>query len=124
MWEQCCQLVVETRSKFPLIVELTVDLLFDWFRISCMTTGNFCFYLQNRLILTQEVNSAVILPPLFSVPWFSNDLCKMSMVSRPSLFQVLTVENQGFYLGFFKIYEWNQQARVFITVKPFRLFVM
>ncbi len=28
----------------------TVDLLFDWFGISCMTTDNFCFYLQNRLI--------------------------------------------------------------------------
>jgi hypothetical protein len=30
----------------------TVDLLFDWFGISCMTTDNFCFYLQNRLIQT------------------------------------------------------------------------
>ncbi len=28
----------------------TVDLLFAWFGISCMTTDNFCFYLQNRLI--------------------------------------------------------------------------
>ncbi len=27
----------------------TVD-LFDWFGINCMTTDNFCFYLQNRLI--------------------------------------------------------------------------
>jgi hypothetical protein len=32
----------------------TVDLLFDWFGISCMTTGNFCFYLQNRLIQTSQ----------------------------------------------------------------------
>jgi hypothetical protein len=24
----------------------TVDLLFDWFGISCMITDNFCFYLQ------------------------------------------------------------------------------
>jgi hypothetical protein len=30
----------------------TVDLLFDWFEISCMTTDNACFYLQNRLIRT------------------------------------------------------------------------
>jgi hypothetical protein len=31
-----------------------------------MTTVNFCFYLQNRLIqpVKQEVNSTVILPPL------------------------------------------------------------
>ncbi len=30
----------------------TNDLLFDWFGISCKTTDNFCFYLQNRLIQT------------------------------------------------------------------------
>jgi len=30
----------------------TIDLLFDWFGIGCMTTDNFCFYLQNRLIQT------------------------------------------------------------------------
>jgi hypothetical protein len=45
----------------------TVDLLFDWFGISCMTTDNFRFYLQNRLIQTsktEEVNGRVILPPL------------------------------------------------------------
>jgi hypothetical protein len=27
----------------------TVDLLFDWFGISCITTNNICFYLQNGL---------------------------------------------------------------------------
>jgi len=32
----------------------TVDLLFDWFGISCMATDNFCFYLQNRLIQTSQ----------------------------------------------------------------------
>ncbi len=32
----------------------TVDLLFDWFGISCMTTDNFCFYLQNWLIQTSQ----------------------------------------------------------------------
>ncbi len=31
-----------------------IDLLFDWFGISCMTTDNFCFYLQNRLIQTKK----------------------------------------------------------------------
>ncbi len=30
----------------------TVDLLFDWFGINCMTIDNFRFYLQNRLIQT------------------------------------------------------------------------
>ncbi len=32
----------------------TVDLLFDWFGISCMTPDNFCFYLQNRLVKTSQ----------------------------------------------------------------------
>jgi hypothetical protein len=32
----------------------TIDLLFYWFGISCMTTDNFCFYLQNRLIQTSQ----------------------------------------------------------------------
>ncbi len=32
----------------------TVDYLFDWFGISCITTANFCFYLQNRLILMSK----------------------------------------------------------------------
>ncbi len=32
----------------------TVNLLFDWFGISCMTADNFCFYLQNRLIQTSQ----------------------------------------------------------------------
>jgi hypothetical protein len=32
----------------------TIDLLFGWFGISCMTTDNFCFYLQKRLIQTSR----------------------------------------------------------------------
>jgi hypothetical protein len=31
-----------------------VDLLFDWFGISCMTTYIYCFYLQNKLIQTSQ----------------------------------------------------------------------
>jgi hypothetical protein len=34
--------------------QCTIDLLFDWFGIRCMTTDNFCFYLQNRQIQTSE----------------------------------------------------------------------
>ncbi len=32
----------------------TIDLLFDWFGISCMTIDNFCFYFHNRLIQTSQ----------------------------------------------------------------------
>jgi hypothetical protein len=34
--------------------QCTIDLLFDWFGISCMATDNFCFYLKNRLIQTSQ----------------------------------------------------------------------
>jgi hypothetical protein len=30
------------------------NLLFEWFGISCTTTDNFCFYLQNSLIQTSQ----------------------------------------------------------------------
>jgi hypothetical protein len=44
----------------------TIDLLFGWFGIRCMTTDNFGFYLQNRLIqpVKQVVNGTLILPSL------------------------------------------------------------
>ncbi len=40
----------------------------DWFGISCMTTDNFCFYLQNRLIQTS----------LTGGQWYS-DTCPFSI---------------------------------------------
>ncbi len=39
-----------TRGKYPC----TIDLLFDWFGVGCMTSDNFCFYLPNRLIQTSQ----------------------------------------------------------------------
>jgi hypothetical protein len=49
----------------------TIDLLFDWFGISCMTTDNFCFYLQNRLIQTSQTGGQQYtdISP-FSIPCF------------------------------------------------------
>ncbi len=47
----------------------TIDLLFDWFGISCMSTDNFCFYLQNRPIQTSQTGGqwySVTSP--FSIP--------------------------------------------------------
>ncbi len=56
----------------------TVNLLFDWFEISCMTTDNFCFRLQNRLIQTSQTGgqqysdtSPFSIP--CSNPWTSDD---------------------------------------------------
>jgi hypothetical protein len=42
----------------------TIDLLFGWFGISCMTTDNFCFYLQKSKPVKQEVKGTMILLPL------------------------------------------------------------
>jgi hypothetical protein len=55
----------------------TVDLQFDWFGISCMTTDNFCFYLQNRLILTSQAGGEWYSGTSpFSIPWLNWSLEK------------------------------------------------
>ena len=53
----------------------TVDLLFDWFGISCMTTDNFCFYLQNRLIQSCQTEGQWYsdTSPI-SIPWLKYSL--------------------------------------------------
>jgi hypothetical protein len=35
-------------------ITVPIDLLFDWFGISCMATDNFCFYLKTGLIQTSQ----------------------------------------------------------------------
>ncbi len=48
----------------------TVDLLFDWFGVSCMTTVFICFYLQNRLIQTSQTGGQWYSDTSpFSIPW-------------------------------------------------------
>jgi hypothetical protein len=49
-----------------------VDLQFDWFGISCMTTEFFCFYLHNRLIQTRQTGGQQYSDTSpFSIPCFS-----------------------------------------------------
>jgi hypothetical protein len=51
----------------------TVHLLFDWFEISSMTTDNFCFYLQNRLIQTSQTGGQQYSDTSpFSIPWLEH----------------------------------------------------
>ncbi len=51
----------------------TIDLLFDWFGISCMTTDNFCIYFQNRLIQTSQTGGQLYSDtPRISIPWIDN----------------------------------------------------
>ncbi len=60
---------------FPLIFpwfNILYFLLSDWFRISCMTTDNFCFYLQNRQIQTSQAGGQWYNDTFpFSIPWFN-----------------------------------------------------
>jgi hypothetical protein len=43
---------------------------FDWFGISCMTTDNFCFYLQKILIQTSQTGGQWYSDTSpFSIPW-------------------------------------------------------
>jgi hypothetical protein len=51
-------------------ITVPVDLLIDWFGISCMKTVNFCFYLQNRLIQTSQTGGQRYSDTSpFSIPW-------------------------------------------------------
>ncbi len=57
----------------------TVDLLFVWLGISCMTTDNFCFYLLNRLIQTSQTGGQWYSDTSpFSIPclnlWFTSSV--------------------------------------------------
>ncbi len=48
----------------------TIDLLFGWFGISCMTTDSFCFYMQNILIQTSQTGGQQYSDTSpFSIPW-------------------------------------------------------
>jgi hypothetical protein len=53
----------------------TVDLLFDWFGVSCMAIDNICFYLQNRLIQTSQTGGQQYSDTSpFSIPWPYNTI--------------------------------------------------
>jgi hypothetical protein len=85
----------------------TVELLFDWFGISCITTDNFCSYLQNRLIRTGGqlyIDTFPFTIPCFtscSVGWswavaaLSSCTLKASSKSRSELMSSLSSEQSG-----------------------------
>jgi hypothetical protein len=62
-----------TREYYRGKYHCTVNLLFDWFGISRMTTDNPCFYLQNRLFQTSQTGGQWYSDTSpFSIPWFHN----------------------------------------------------
>ncbi len=68
MYSACLLSTCILRGKYPC----TIDLLFDWFGISCMTTDSFCFYLQNRLFRTSQTRSNCYSDTSpFSIPWYT-----------------------------------------------------
>ncbi len=79
----------------------TVDLLFDWFGISCMATNIFCFYLQNRLIqpVKQEVTGTVILPPLVFPGFNSLEKVRLADSQKYHLFTSINLVLQPMLIG-------------------------
>ncbi len=65
-----------SRGKY----QCTIDLLFDWFGFSCMTTEFFCFYLKNRLVQTSQTGGQLYSDASpFCIPW-SNILKPMQFM--------------------------------------------
>ncbi len=63
----CFIFLVQSKEYYRGKYHCTIDLLFDWFGISCMTTDNFLFWFANQTnskTVKQEVYSTVILSPL------------------------------------------------------------
>ncbi len=57
-------------------ITVLLTLLFDWFGINCLTTDNFCFYLQNRLIQTNKTGGQQYCDTSpFSIPWPQSMQC-------------------------------------------------
>ncbi len=57
----------------------TIDLMLDWFGIGCMTTDDFCFYLQSRLIQTSQTGGQWYCDTSpFSIPWSSYNQALLS----------------------------------------------
>ncbi len=66
----CNKRLVDTVRQGILKGEVSLYLLFDWFGICCMTTDDFCFYLQNRLIPTGQTGDQWYSDTSpFSIPW-------------------------------------------------------
>jgi hypothetical protein len=58
--------------------------LFDWLRISCMTTDNFCFYLQNRLIQTHQTGGQFYSDTSpFSIPYLDLRITLPTVLPTP-----------------------------------------
>ncbi len=95
------------------------DLLFDWFGISCMTTDNFCFYSQKRLIQTSQTGGQLYNDTSpFSIPCLQLWM-KMWASSHTSFlcFLLIRLYNINYFLNYFGnvIPYWTSLCKSLIT---------
>ena len=104
----------------------TIDLLFNWFGISCMTTDNFCFYLLNRLIQTSQKGGQWYSDTSpFSIPWHSHfclpksPLNFLSMLFAPAqISKNLLFLHQPERSSFVDGHEWDYARKSYWRGKP------
>ncbi len=92
----------------------TIDLLFDWFGISCMTSDNFCFYLQKRLIQKCQtgVNFTNILWAAFAPK------CFWQTITNPNFMHLKTVQRTLVWLSISPIF-YQQLFHTKVLCTPF-----
>jgi hypothetical protein len=83
----------------------TVDLLFDWFGISCMTTDNFGFYLQNRPTQTSQTGGQ----------WYSDT----SSLSIPCFYILITFVINIKYVSFINRCNVNVKNKISLGINAF-----
>jgi hypothetical protein len=87
----------------------TNDLQFDWFGISCITTDNFCFYLQNRLIQTSQTGGQWYSETSpFSIPWIQHHLLLKSSTGLLSLVNVRNLNSDSIFYEIFLVLNFRQ----------------
>jgi hypothetical protein len=71
----------------------TIDLLIDWFEFICMTTDNFCFYLQNTLIQTSQTGGQWYsdTSPISILSWLASRTSKKDRLST-GLYRLLRLQ--------------------------------
>jgi hypothetical protein len=110
---------------------ITVLLTSCWFGISCMTTNNFCFYLQNRLIQTSQTGGQQYSDTPISIPWYtvssssSPYSCLLTSTVTLSIMGLLVTQHCVFWLLHFIVMliffiKWQTCAAVVLNFsRPF-----
>jgi hypothetical protein len=89
----------------------------DWFGISCMTTDNFGFYLQNRLIQTSQTGGQWYSDTSpFSIPWLIALEVTNSNLMLSELFSVFSMGEEKQTRGlYYKTFYGSNCCRIVIS---------